>query len=361
MARFPDMDRTQRDLLEEALRFYQGFVQEDDPDPAARAETAKAHALMAKVHGALSRTAEAERAARKGLDALGRLAVDFPADRAHRAGLADLHHWWGSYLGTNRDQPSAARDHLIRAVDLYEGLAAEEAPFYRARLAAAYRALAYHHTRSVTGDGALAERLYRQAINLQEQPDAAGWIDHAGLASTCNSLGLLLRLKERPAAAEPLHRRAVDHSGRAAAHGEQARATTTWLRPSGPRAGTRRRSRTRPRPPPCARPRPINLPYRPSTSSSWSRRTGTWRECSGSSAAGRRRSAQYDQAVRQADQLLRRFPERPHTEQEWMAMMAAIVQFSARLTGRRPRGTSSRCGSSNRPTAGRKTTWPGSW
>jgi len=329
MARFPDMDRTQRDLLQEALRFYQGFVQEDDPDPAARAETAKAHALMAKVHSALSQTAEAERAVRKGVDALGRLAADFPADRAHRDALADLHHWWGGHLGHTRDQPPEARDHLIRAVDLYEALAAEDRPAYRTRLATAYRTLAYHHTRSVTGDGALAERLYRQALELQEQPDAAGRVDHAGLANTCNCLGLLLRLGNRPAAAEPMHRRALDHSERAAAHGEQARA---HYHLAGALWGQGRREDAIPHAAEAVALRQARADDSPLSAEHLAELVPTYRDLARMlELVGRRAEAAraYDQAIRLADRLVRRFPERLDGEREWIGMVEAVVQFSA--------------------------------
>jgi tetratricopeptide (TPR) repeat protein len=329
VARFPDMDRTQRDLLEEALRFYQGFVQEDDPDPAARTETAKAHALMAKVRGALGRTAAAEQDVRKGLDRLARLAADFPADSAHRAGLADLCHWWGAHLGVARDQPPAARDHLTRAVDLYEGLAAEDPPAYRTRLSAAYQALAYHHTRAANRDPALAERLYRQALALQEQPDAAGQLGHATLANTCNSLGLLLRQTKRPAAAELMHRRALDHSGRAAAHWERARAhyhlaAALWE--------LGRREDAIPHAAEAVALRQVEAGNSPMSGEHLAELVATYRDLTRMlELVGRRAEAArtYEEAVRLADRLVSRFPERPEAEREWITLAVAFIRFVA--------------------------------
>jgi serine/threonine protein kinase len=334
VSRFPELGPTQRDLLEQALRSYRGFVQEGDPDPAARSETARAYALMAKVHAALDQPREAEAAGQKGIEAFERLTADFPADRAHRAGLADLHVWWGVHLGRNRGRVSAAADHLGRAVALYEQLAAEDRSAFRGPLATAYQLLAYHHTRASNGDKREAERLYGAALKLQEEPDRTGQVDHAGLAHTCNSLGLMHRLAGRPGAAEPLHRRALDHAGRAAPggradRGELARshfhlAAALWA--------LGRREEAVGHVAEAVALRQADAADHPLSPGPLIELVPTYRDQAAMLARlGRRAEAAqaYDRADRQADRLATRFPDAPGAEREWIATAVAVLEFSA--------------------------------
>jgi eukaryotic-like serine/threonine-protein kinase len=327
VSRFPQMDRTRRELLEQALRFYQGFVQEGDPDPAARSETARAYALMARIHATLGRPAEAEQAARNGLAALEGLAADFPADPKHRAALADLHEWWGLYLRTVLDRSDQATDHLGRAVALYEELATEDPPAFRAGLATAYHNLAYHRTLA-SPDRQEAERLYRKALDLQEGPHRPGGPGAVALAETCNSLGILLRLNKRPAEAEPLHRRALELCG-PGARGELARSHFHLALALSARGQSEE----------AVDHAAAAVALRQAEADEAPLEAGGLMELAPSyralaqllERAGRRSeaAAAYDQAARLADRLLTEFPERPDGERTWIDTRIGLVRFHA--------------------------------
>ena len=60
----PQMQTARRALLEEALKFHQGFVQEKGDDPVVRYEAARAYRLMGKIRGLLGQTNDAAAACR---------------------------------------------------------------------------------------------------------------------------------------------------------------------------------------------------------------------------------------------------------------------------------------------------------
>src|SRR5262249_20370052 len=75
LARVPQMEPVRRALLEKALRFYQGFLQEHNADPAIRLETAEAYRRMGDIYSQLGQLPQAEQAFGEALGLLQKLAA----------------------------------------------------------------------------------------------------------------------------------------------------------------------------------------------------------------------------------------------------------------------------------------------
>jgi tetratricopeptide (TPR) repeat protein len=207
VTRFPQMEKMRRELLEQAARFYQGLVREDDPDLEVRYETARAHYHIGRVRASLGQPAMVP-AFRKAQESFEKLASQFPAERKYRAGLADV------YLAfAHLDLPEQV-EALQKAVAIFEQMVAEDPVFFRPKLANAYHILAYRLVIGAAPRYHEAERLFRRALDLQEESDHSGETIDLNLSHICNSLGILLRLTNRPGEAEQMHRRALDHCDR---------------------------------------------------------------------------------------------------------------------------------------------------
>lgn len=207
LSRFPQMEATRRDLLKQAITMYQGLIQENDPDPSARYETARAFHKIAGVYPMLGQHQEAEVAVGKALEIFEQLVREFPNNIEYRNSLAEVHRTRGPNLRSK--SPHAAETHLRRAIELYEQLATEDSQRFRGPLSDAICGLAYHLTIDGTGRHQEAERYFLTALQLREELVAAGTVPVIVLVATCNSFGILLRQTGRPDEAERLHRRAL--------------------------------------------------------------------------------------------------------------------------------------------------------
>jgi antitoxin component HigA of HigAB toxin-antitoxin module len=94
----PEMDAVRAELLQDALRFYEGFLADaDSPDPALRWETALATIRVASIEKALGRPG-ADAHFRQAIDRLTALADAHPDRPVYRAGLADARGKYGEFL-----------------------------------------------------------------------------------------------------------------------------------------------------------------------------------------------------------------------------------------------------------------------
>ena len=78
------MEPVRRALLEKALQFYQGFLQEKSTDPVVRRETARAYDRTAAIYEWLGRRAQAEEPLRQALRLDEQLAAEFPDEPTYR-------------------------------------------------------------------------------------------------------------------------------------------------------------------------------------------------------------------------------------------------------------------------------------
>ena len=203
----PHMEKIRRALLEDALEFYQSFLDQKGDDPTIRQETARAYLRVGNIRHELGDIAEADKALKKGVEDLRTLSNEYPSNVSYRLDLAGglgalayLHLWSGGGV-TFRQQE----------VTLYEQLTIDypDEPRYLAALADAQIALG--NAFSVTGRQNRAEKFLRESVstwrNLEKEfPEHPYSISRQ--AASYHWLGALL-LWQNVEEAEPLLRRAM--------------------------------------------------------------------------------------------------------------------------------------------------------
>ncbi len=85
----PHLTELQRELLEDALKFYEQFLQQNQNDLTIRHETARAYIRVGRMQSKLERVSAAEEALKKGIVLLEELAKQFPSDSSYREELSN--------------------------------------------------------------------------------------------------------------------------------------------------------------------------------------------------------------------------------------------------------------------------------
>jgi serine/threonine protein kinase/tetratricopeptide (TPR) repeat protein len=211
LAHIPHVEPVRRDLLGDALKYYQQFLRKNRDDPTVRLQTGKAYLRLGDIHHLLGESDQAKAAYTQGIALLEQLAAEQPSLADCRQILAYCHAGLAQALmavGSPREAEQAAR----RALTLQEKLVAD-APAH-----AGYRqGLAYNrHLLALlcrnTGRRAEAEQGYRAAITLLDQlalefpakPDY-----RKDLAGYCVNLATLLGQTDKLEEAERFLRKAV--------------------------------------------------------------------------------------------------------------------------------------------------------
>jgi len=88
----PHMEALRRELLEEALAFYRGYLERKAGDPEARAETARAHARVADICTQLGQRGRAEKAYERAIELGEALVEQFPDIPEYKLLLARVLH-----------------------------------------------------------------------------------------------------------------------------------------------------------------------------------------------------------------------------------------------------------------------------
>jgi serine/threonine protein kinase/tetratricopeptide (TPR) repeat protein len=214
LAGIPQMVPIRRELLEDALHFYQRFLAKKSDDPAVRQEAARAYWRVGVILDALEDYDQAIDAYTQGIALYEQLATGSPGVAAYRRGLADCFGDLGRALYRAGNLPKAAAA-FGRAHDLFEKLAAEfeSEPDYLNGLAGKLQNLAVFHNE--TGNLREARRLLGKAIEheqaaLKMKPRTARYQDNL-VGCLQNLTNTLLSLGER-VEAEKASRRAVDEA-----------------------------------------------------------------------------------------------------------------------------------------------------
>jgi serine/threonine protein kinase len=203
----PGMDPVRRELLEDALRFYQSFLARKQDDPRIRREVALAHINLGAIHRNLSKTAESEADYRKAFALIDALAAQGPLDPDFRAELVNGHIGFAAtagHLGKAEEQ----EQHYRHAVKIAEDLVKEfpNQPVYATGLAGANYFLAQLIARRQPEQ---AEEMLRRNLTLTSSP----W----HLRMTYNLLGRLAFTQGCYADAEQAYREALKLADPAAA------------------------------------------------------------------------------------------------------------------------------------------------
>jgi eukaryotic-like serine/threonine-protein kinase len=205
LLKLPQMAPVRRALLEKALTFYRGFLEEKGEDANVRFETGRAYCRVGGIYSQLGQPGPSEKAMRQGLELLEKLLAQFPAEPRYCQEVANVCSILGSSLRQSFGRPGEAEPFLRRALDLCEKSVAEfpTDAGCRQELARSCHTLGYQ----LWDAGRLpeAEQFLQRALVHWDK--AASKV---GTAQCYNSLGLLFRTQGKLAEAEQVHRTALD-------------------------------------------------------------------------------------------------------------------------------------------------------
>jgi tetratricopeptide (TPR) repeat protein len=166
LAQQPQLEPIQREFLQKALKFYEGFAQEGGTDPSIRFETATAYRRVADIQYRLGSAADAERSFKQALDRLQKLADEFPEVPAYRQSLGESLRNLAE-LQSNTARYSIAETNLRRTLALQEKLVSDSPSNagYRSDLSRSY----YLAGRALISLNRLpdAEKYLRLALGIQ--------------------------------------------------------------------------------------------------------------------------------------------------------------------------------------------------
>lgn len=201
----PQMEHVRRELLEEALRFYEAFLRDRQADPQLQLDVARAQLRVAGIYQMLNRHAEAEAAYVSVQERLSAL-IDGEHGLAARRDLASARNRYASLLWhTGRVEPAmaAARQSLREFEELASGSGNAEDAFGAAR--------GHNQLGRLLVDSQpnVARQEFEHAVRIDE--DLRGKIDRRRLERTLvdhlGDLGEILRaMGERDAAEKALVR-----------------------------------------------------------------------------------------------------------------------------------------------------------
>lgn len=138
MAGQPHMEQVRRELLVDALEFYQGFLEQKWDDPSIRHETARAYLRVGRIYILLGQLEEAEVPLREALGLMQKLSAEFPAVPEYRSELVDVHNALYLLFADNHLlRPGERLQHALAAESVLKQLAADfpDQPNMRRRLA----------------------------------------------------------------------------------------------------------------------------------------------------------------------------------------------------------------------------------
>jgi tetratricopeptide (TPR) repeat protein len=208
LSRRGQLDPAQREFLEKALSYYEGFAAEAGNSEEARRGAADAHLRIGKMRYRLGQHREAEAAYQRALERYANLAAEFPAMHDYPQQLAQSHYNLG-ILQYETGRPKEAETAFGQALAIQQQLAAEfpAVPQYRQELAGTHAKLG--NVASETGRPNEAETHFRHALAIQEGLAAefpAVPLYRQELAASHHNLGYLLQDMGRPKEAEPFER-----------------------------------------------------------------------------------------------------------------------------------------------------------
>ncbi len=211
LAQQPHLEPLQKEFLEEALRFYQGFAEERSTDPELRLEAGNAYSRVGAIQARLGESATAEEAMNRASAVLGQLVADFPREPRYRAALAGSQDALGRFL-TGMNRLEEAEKQFRESLPLRKQLVAEfpDAADFQRDLALSHFGLA--NVQQCEGLPGEAVEGYGQALSLLKNlpADLANTTECRRLQALCDrDLGCALAVDRRPRDAEQAGRRAA--------------------------------------------------------------------------------------------------------------------------------------------------------
>jgi serine/threonine-protein kinase len=204
----PYMETVRRDLLRDAVRLYQGFVQEENDDPDLRFETGRTWRRLGKIHQDLGEYKPALESFRAALAMQVRLFTEFPDKSAIRTELAACYNNLGNLLWEAKLDLNEAQLAVLEALRMQEELASEfPGATNRKNLAESYDGLG--RILLSLKQVPQAEDAFRRSVSMleqlvAEQPQEQTYATN--LASRRRNLAVFLANQRRLPEATPLFR-----------------------------------------------------------------------------------------------------------------------------------------------------------
>jgi tetratricopeptide (TPR) repeat protein len=206
----PLMEPIRKALVEDAVRFYQGFLQQQSDDPWLRMEMAIAWRKFGIIHQHLSESAKAKPAFQESIEWLQRLVHEFPDEAAYQRELALSYQSLARMLTYQGGSDEEAENAAQRGLALFQELAEQfpDQAWDRSNLSRCHLYSAILAERR--GEIKEAENIHRRNIALLEKLSTEAPEYRYQLSNAFWILGQLLVRQERPSEAEQLYRRAID-------------------------------------------------------------------------------------------------------------------------------------------------------
>ena len=163
----PHVQQVRHDMLEQALEFYNRFLEQRGNDPELRHDSALAWLRISRIQGSMGHTDKASTACEEAIRRLNELVVQDPAVASYQADLAASHYWLACCLNFPPRRPQDAIRSARRAVELYEQLVRKNPDNrdYRSRYATTCTELGRSLERFAQSDRfAMADQAFRQAL-----------------------------------------------------------------------------------------------------------------------------------------------------------------------------------------------------
>jgi serine/threonine-protein kinase len=171
----PGMAELRRKVVEEALAYYEQFLDTDSTDPDVRQEAGRAYVLLGRVRQQAGKAEEAERAFLRGKELFTGLTEEFPTGSAYHLGLAQCQTRLGALYQDQKRFAEACAEYRAAATRCEQLTAkAPDDPRSLFQLAAARNRLGI--ALREMGEAAAAEAEYRAALPVAQalagRPDA---------------------------------------------------------------------------------------------------------------------------------------------------------------------------------------------
>jgi tetratricopeptide (TPR) repeat protein len=207
----PQMEPVRRELLQDALGFYQKFLQEKGDSPAVQSEAANAYRRVGEILFELGQLRASEEAYRQALALLEKLLADSPGDPVLSHTRANIHNGLGRLYVENGHWPQAEAAYK-QAESLWEELDRRYPGFPRTRVA-----LARVHNNQVILyrslgrlDEAVAAFLRSQTILEGLLASDPGNVEYREILAVCHlNVALAYAAQDRGPEAEAAHQKAL--------------------------------------------------------------------------------------------------------------------------------------------------------
>jgi tetratricopeptide (TPR) repeat protein len=206
LANVPQMEPVRKALLEDAVKFYQGFLQQKSSDPSVRLGTGHAWRRLGGIYASLGHTDKARKASQESIALFEKLVAQFPSEPSYRTALAGSYADLAFLLSWTIGDHRTAEGVFGQAMALEEALATE---FPEHRFGVGNLAMGLGTTLQNMGRLDEAEKVLRRAVAVLAEVAAEDPGCRSQQAQSYFRLGGLLVARQMPQDAEKAFRQAL--------------------------------------------------------------------------------------------------------------------------------------------------------